>query len=225
MFDEVVKSVIEELSNSSLITIYKIKIDTQPSDLATTNIMEFRKYINQDKFNLILDIDGTIVDSNMGDYLIVRPYCEYLFKFCMDHDILIFLWTCGELEHAYRVIDAINGSKYLTKVLCRGDSWYNNAYTVKKLKWLSRNIDNLLLVDNTIFMSNGQNGNTIIVPTFETINIWSYKLNRDSLFDDQLVKLIEFLKGFMKSEQNITEYLNSHLKMTIDQTLKYYTLS
>lgn len=228
MFEELVKSVIEELSNSPKITIYCIKIDTPTSDLVTDNIVEFRKSINQNKLNLILDIDGTIIDANLNDYLILRPHYTDLFEFCLNNQISTYLWTCGETEHANRVIDAINGSRYLSKVLCRGNSWYDNVYTIKKLRWLSRKINNILLIDNTLQMSTGQCDNTIIIPTFEAINIWSYKVNKDAFDDDKLVKLIDFLIGLIGSEKNVPEYLNSHLELTTNKdsyrTLKYHTI-
>lgn len=224
MYKQVVESIIDQIKKYPEIVIYEIQSDVPKSNLITNNIVEFRNSINQNGLNLILDIDGTLLDSSLDQYLILRPHCTDLFELCQHLHINVYLWTCGQDEHAYRVIDAINGEKYLRKVLCRGDSWYYNASTIKKLKWLSKSMDNLLLVDNTINMSEGQIYNTIIIKNFEPINCWSGKCNYNSLSDDKLLKLTEFLDNFVRSGQKIPDFIKSHLKPDFNMSLKYYSI-
>lgn len=224
MYEQVVESIIEQIKKYPKIIIYNIKTETPKSDLVTDNIVEFRKSINLDKLNLILDIDGTILDSTLSQYIILRPYYQDLFEFCLNKQIPVYLWTCGEYEHAQRTIDAINGSKYITKVLCRGDSWYYNVYTVKKMKWLSKHLNNMLLVDNTISMSEGQPDNTLIIKTFGPINYWSGTVNENELSDEILIKLIDFLDRFIKSKQDLSDFIKYDLKPSYYILLKYYSI-
>lgn len=173
-------------------------------DKITDNLLEFSQSIDPNEKNLIFDIDGTIFDSTAQciDFKEgIRPYFNELLVRCHKNNYKIYIWTAGSRSHAIRIFNAITHNQYIVSVLCRGDSWFNAFQIEKKLRLLSSDIRNILLIENSHTIAIGQEDNVIIVPTY---NI------SDRLIDHVMTDLIEIFNQ-IPSKFHLNEYVKYHL--------------
>lgn len=152
----------------------------------TEDIVEFSQSIDPTQKNLIFDIDGTIFDSCYNYVSIcyefregLRPNFDKLLEYCVLNNYKIYLWTAANIEHTFNILKSIENHKCITKVLCRGLSWFNISKVEKKLSLLSDDTRNILLIDNTHYISIGQEDNVIVVPTYEI----SHKMSDSTMLD------------------------------------------
>ena len=177
----------------------------------TDDLIEFSQSIDPTRKNLIFDIDGTIFDSSyeyeselknsceLKDG--IRPNFDKLLVYCVENDYKIYLWTAGSRLHALNILNSLEHIEYITKILCRGTSWFNGSKIEKKLSLLSNDISNILLIDNTHSISIGQKDNVIIVPTYDISS---------KLIDNVILDLLEIFKAIPKT-CNLVDYVKCNL--------------
>ena len=133
-------------------------------------------YINNPptkKFSLVLDLDETLIhfsikNKNEGQ-LFLRPYLtSFLLSVSEFYEIIIF--TAGMKEYANLVLDIIEkkiGKKIFDYKLFREHTFIDNSQNyIKDLSKIGRNLENILIIDNTKenFVFQPENG--ILISSF-----------------------------------------------------------
>lgn len=151
--------------------------------------------------NIILDIDGTLIDDK--GLLIGRPHLEEFLKYCFENFETVSIWTASSeswYQSVYKyvlkeILDKYNFKFYkvltgerCTKVVLNFYSLYPTRVSIKPLVklWKGNNVFtkyNTLIIDNTPNTFQRNYGNGIPIPTF----------NFSNQTDKYLLKLIKFL--------------------------------
>jgi len=160
--------------------------------------------------NIILDIDGTLIDENIGP----RPYLDSFMLFCFRNFTTVSLWTAGTALYASNIVqnilqpilDAVSYKlqKHCSFYLVMTDIHcvFRNNVIIKPLQSLGGNFaaHNTLIVDDTpsTFTVNPFNG--IPIPRFSSCNYNDAYLLMVQFY------ILELISGF-KVFDNVT-YLN-----------------
>ncbi|KAF8299042.1 putative TFIIF-stimulated CTD phosphatase [Trypanosoma cruzi] len=117
------------------------------------------------KYTLVLDLDETVVYARNGP-LYARAYLRDLLRSIKD-EFEVIVWTAGEREYAKNILEEINQDHIIQHLIYRHKTWFSSEDYTKDLKKLGRNIDYVIIVENTpdCVRANPQNG--IIVEDFE----------------------------------------------------------
>lgn len=125
--------------------------------------------------NIILDIDGTLIDENMN----LRPYLDSFLLFCFSNFATVSIWTAGAAYYAFEIIRMIqpilDAVSYALQRTCSFFSVMTNIHCVlrnnivtKPLQLLGGNFTfgNTIIIDDTpsTFASNPFNG--VCIPKF-----------------------------------------------------------
>ncbi|ANQ10027.1 Phosphatase [Plasmodium coatneyi] len=161
---------------------------------------------------IVLDLDETLVHSTLrgerynsfrihielGDgrcviYVNKRPGVEQFFKEISKHyEVVIF--TASLPKYANAVIDKLDKDNICAYRLFREScTFWNNNY-VKDLKILGRDLNNVVIIDNSTFVHKFCEDNCILIKS------WF-----DDPTDKELYKLIPFLKKLSKKKSVIRE--------------------
>ncbi|GAB68715.1 phosphatase [Plasmodium cynomolgi strain B] len=161
---------------------------------------------------IVLDLDETLVHSTLrgerynsfrihielGDgrcviYVNKRPGVEHFFKEISKHyEVVIF--TASLPKYANAVIDKLDKDNICAYRLFREScTFWNNNY-VKDLKILGRDLNNVVIIDNSTFVHKFCEDNCILIKS------WF-----DDPTDKELYKLIPFLKKLSKKKSVIRE--------------------
>lgn len=141
-------------------------------------------------FCLVLDLDETLIHNlnlPFGDYFFVRPgLFELLEKI---HDIFeIVIFTAGQKNYAYSVIDIIDYNDYIDHILYKKHLIYENGNPIKKLDMIGRDINKIIFVDN--LESNAK---------YNRKNLYLISSWYDNIYDKELYKLKEKLIKIVNS--------------------------
>ncbi|RNF11991.1 nuclear lim interactor-interacting factor [Trypanosoma rangeli] len=117
------------------------------------------------KYTVVLDLDETVVYAREGP-LYARAYLRELLRSIKDV-FEVIVWTAGEREYAKNILEEINQEHIIQHLIYRHGAWFRSEDYTKDLKKLGRNIDYVIIVENTpdCVRANPQNG--IIVEDFE----------------------------------------------------------
>lgn len=119
------------------------------------------------RYTVVLDLDETVVYARDGP-LYARAHLESLLK-VMDKYCEVVVWTAGERTYAKAILQEINTDNIIKHLITRHKSWFNHTNYTKDLGKLGRDLDYVLIIENTpdCVRVNPQNG--IIVQDFEGI--------------------------------------------------------
>lgn len=170
------------------------------------------------KKTLILDLDETLVHSSLKPtstheftiqvkidgscnavYVATRPHLrEFLTRAAEIYEIVVF--TAGLRSYAEDVIDIIDCDNVISHRLYRESCARLNDQYIKDLSALGRNLDNVVIVDNSPISYQLQPNNAV------PIKSWL-----DNPNDNMLVKVMEILEGLVhvKSIPKIIKKLKS----------------
>ena len=164
-------------------------------------------YINKEmtqKFCLVLDLDETLMHNlrlPFGDYFLVRPgVFEFLEKIHNLYEIIIF--TAGQKNYAYSIIDKIDYNDYIDHILYKKHIIYENGFSVKKLDLIGRDLNKTIFVDN--LESNAK---------YNKKNLYLISSWYNNVYDRELYKLKEKLINIANSgkfNDDITKGLNEN---------------
>lgn len=155
------------------------------------NINEpFIKERMEKSFCLVLDLDETLIHNlnlPFGDYFFVRPG---LFEFFEKiHDIFeIIIFTAGQKNYAYSIIDVIDYNDYVDHILYKKHLIYENGSPIKKLDMIGRDTNKIIFVDN--LESNAK---------YNKKNLYLISSWYDNIYDKELYKLQEKLIKIVNS--------------------------
>lgn len=157
------------------------------------------------KKTLILDLDETLVHSSLKPtssheftiqvkinesysdvYVATRPHLrEFLARAAEIYEVIIF--TAGLQSYAKDVVDIIDCDNVISHRLYRESCTKLNDQYIKDLSALGRNLDNVVIVDNSPISYQFQPDNAV------PIKSWL-----DNPNDDMLVKVMEILEGLVR---------------------------
>lgn len=118
-------------------------------------------------YTVVLDLDETVVYARDGP-LYARAHLESVLR-VMDKYCEVVVWTAGERKYAKAILQEINTDNIIKHLISRHKSWFNREDYTKDLCRLGRDLDYVLIIENTpdCVRANPQNG--IIVQDFEGI--------------------------------------------------------
>jgi RNA polymerase II subunit A small phosphatase-like protein len=123
-----------------------------------------RKAGDNRKYTVVLDLDETLVYGREGP-LYKRPFLNELLEFLIENFETI-VWTAGERAYAKRIIRSIDPRGAIEHCIYRHPKWFNGASHWKDLSLIGRDIDNVLLIDNTPDCIRGQAVRAVLVSDF-----------------------------------------------------------
>jgi len=142
---------------------------------------------------LVLDLDETLVhttwDRKHGWRTQRRPYLDKFLRTLVNHyEIVVF--SCGLMHTVDPVIGAIDPNQQLIMYrLYRDSSVYRKGKYIKDLSRLNRDLNRVVMIDDSAEHCADQPENAIIVPRFEG--------DKDDIV---LMQLIPLLKGMAEND-------------------------
>ena len=174
----------------------KNKITKKDSNNLIRNTLKKSKLINEPfikermkkNFCLVLDLDETLIHNlklPFGDYFFVRPgLFEFLEKM---HDIFeIVIFTAGQKNYAYSIIDVIDYNDYIDHILYKNHLIYENGSPIKKLDKIGRDTNKIIFVDNVESNAKYNKKNLYLITSWYD-NIYDKEL---STLQEKLIKIV-----------------------------------
>lgn len=136
-------------------------------------------------YTIVLDLDETVVhtkelppavakdvfelyfpDLSESLWSIVRPNARAIFPLLGENAEFV-VWTAGSQEYAEMVLANLDPEQNVKYCIGRDQRWFQLPYYTKSLQRLGRNMDWVLLIDNSEFVCSGDSQNCIVVDDFE----------------------------------------------------------
>ncbi|KAH9601870.1 FCP1 homology domain [Trypanosoma melophagium] len=117
------------------------------------------------KYTVVLDLDETVVYAREGP-LYARAYLRELLR-SIKNDFEVIVWTAGEREYAKNILEEINEECIIQHLIYRHKTWFSTDDYTKDLKKLGRDINYVIIVENTPDCVRANPKNGIIVEDFE----------------------------------------------------------
>ena len=175
-----------------------------------------KEYI--DKKTLILDLDETLAHSSFipfktndaiikvkfdssfyNVYVLIRPGAiEFIKKVANLFEIILF--TASIPQYALQVVDIIDVDKNIKYKLTREHCSFLNGIYIKELKKLNRDLNDLIILDNSPLAYSFDNDNGL------PIKAWFDDKNDNEL--DKIYKILEFLSKV----KNVRNYIKKFVK-------------
>lgn len=163
-------SLVESVVNTDGVVPSKVvsprpKLKRDPTMLRGGPALIAPKESHEKKYTIVLDLDETVVYARDGP-LFARANLANLLR-VMDEYCEVIVWTAGERNYAKAILQEINTDNIIKHLVYRHRKWFNAADYTKDLGLLGRDLDYVLIVENTpdCVRANPQNG--IIVEDFE----------------------------------------------------------
>lgn len=115
------------------------------------------------RLTVVLDLDETLIRMREGP-VFVRPYAKLLFEMLRQiPDIEVVIWTCATKAYALRALSAVPSAHY-DHIVARHKAWYKDGTpAVKNLRWLGRDMDRCIAIDNCPVAVSSNPDNCIVV--------------------------------------------------------------
>lgn len=123
---------------------------------------------------VVLDLDETIVWAR-SSCIVVRPFLTELLCSCQRHGCEVILWTAGVPAYVNRIIHAVNRTlqdahhpfHWYSYVIPRSPLWFvEDRVSVKDVRLLQRNLDRVLVIENSPASVQLQPDNVLLVEDF-----------------------------------------------------------
>ena len=117
------------------------------------------------KLTVVLDLDETLVYAREGP-LFARPHLDLLFSLLRDHCETV-VWTAGVKAYAQTIIRNIDPTSTIEHCIYRHKKWFSGrAGYQKDLHMLGRDMDRVLIVENTPDCVRGNPQNGVLVSDY-----------------------------------------------------------
>lgn len=122
---------------------------------------------------LVLDLDETLVSNRdtRQSAAVLRPYCLHVLN-ALRHmkDLEIVLWTASTKETASPVVEQLHQTGIIfDDIVYRNNIWFTQPIHTKDLKLLGRDMDRVLIVDNSVGCCKMQPRNALLVEDFHGV--------------------------------------------------------
>lgn len=162
-------------------------------------------------YTVVLDLDETVIYGREGE-LMARAHLKELLRGIADVCEVI-VWTAGERSYAKGVVREINTEGIIRHLVYRDDAWFNEEDYTKDLRQLGRDMDHVLIVENTPDCVRENPANGIIVSDYEG------KSDGTPRKDATLLKLRDVIRAMAASGEPVPKFLAS-CKMLRRQTVE-----
>ena len=141
-------------------------------------------FVPFEKSDIILDVEFDFVIYNI--YVLIRPGAiEFIKKVAKLYELVVF--TASISKYALPLLDIIDVDKNIKYKLTREHCTFLNGIYIKELKKLNRNLNDIIILDNSPFAYSFDNDNGL------PIKAWYEDKNDNEL--DKVFPLIEFLSN------------------------------
>lgn len=119
---------------------------------------------------VVIDLDETIVWARQA-HLSVRPFVMELLHACLRNHCEVVVWSASVPQYVNRILHAVNGvvhRQWYTYVIARSGLWYaeNAQASVKDIRLLHRDLDRVMVIENSPASVQLQEGNVLLVEDF-----------------------------------------------------------
>ena len=153
----------------------------------------------RNKYTIVLDLDETLIYARDGP-LFARPHLDLLFALLKEHCETV-VWTAGVKAYAQTIIRNIDPSNTIEHCIYRHKKWFSGkAGYQKDLTLLGRNMDHVLIIENTPDCVRGNPSNGVLVA--------DYVCSGDgSQVDPTIPTLTHFIARLIESGKTVPEFL------------------
>ena len=156
-------------------------------------------FVPFEKNDIILNVDFESVMYNI--YVLVRPGAEeFIKKVSKYFEVVIF--TASISKYALPLLDILDHEKKIKYRLTREHCTFLNGIYIKELKKLNRNLNDLIIVDNSPLAYAFDSDNGLPIKT------WYDDPNDNEL--DKIYPLLEFLSRVNDVRQFINKFVNNN---------------
>ncbi|KAK7195764.1 NLI interacting factor-like phosphatase [Novymonas esmeraldas] len=122
---------------------------------------------------LVLDLDETLVFNRDArqSAAVLRPYCLHVLN-ALRHmtELEIVLWTASTKETASHVVKQLHQTGIIfDDIVFRNNMWFTQPIHTKDLRLLGRNMDRVLIVDNSVGCCKLHPRNSLLVEDFHGV--------------------------------------------------------
>ncbi|CAJ1025522.1 NLI interacting factor-like phosphatase, putative [Leishmania lindenbergi] len=122
---------------------------------------------------LVLDLDETLVSNRDSRHssAVLRPYCLHVLN-ALRHmkELEIVLWTASTKETASPVVQQLHKTGIIfDDTIYRNNIWFTQPIHTKDLRLLGRNMDRVLIVDNSVGCCKLHPRNSLLVEDFHGV--------------------------------------------------------
>ncbi|CAJ1989103.1 NLI interacting factor-like phosphatase [Leishmania donovani] len=122
---------------------------------------------------LVLDLDETLVSNrdSRQSAAVLRPYCLHVLN-ALRHmkELEIVLWTASTKETALPVVDQLHKTGIIfDDIIFRNSIWFTQPIHTKDLRLLGRDMNRVLIVDNSVGCCKLHPRNALLVEDFHGV--------------------------------------------------------
>ncbi|KAG5477683.1 hypothetical protein LSCM1_04977 [Leishmania martiniquensis] len=122
---------------------------------------------------LVLDLDETLVSNrdSRQSAAVLRPYCLHVLN-ALRHmkELEIVLWTASTKETAAPVVEQLHTTGIIfDDIIFRNSIWFTQPIHTKDLRLLGRDMDRVLIVDNSVGCCKLHPRNSLLVEDFHGV--------------------------------------------------------
>lgn len=123
------------------------------------------------RLTVVLDLDETLVNNRnvCRPEATLRPYCLHMLN-SLRHmsELELVLWTASTKETASPVVEQLHAKGIIfDDIIFRNDAWFTHPVHTKDLRLLGRDLDRVLIIDNSVGCCKMHPRNTLLVKDFD----------------------------------------------------------
>eukprot|EP01064_Diplonema_japonicum_P039347 TRINITY_DN9838_c1_g1_i1.p1 TRINITY_DN9838_c1_g1~~TRINITY_DN9838_c1_g1_i1.p1 ORF type:complete len:544 (+),score=72.23 TRINITY_DN9838_c1_g1_i1:48-1634(+) len=156
-------------------------------------------------YTIVLDLDETLIYTRgNGSHLCLRPGSQELLRCLRRLGCNVVVWTASTKDYSAAILSNIDPElQFVSECVYRHEKWFEGkglAHPRKDLSLLGRDLDNTLIVDNSVDCCVGYTEtNAIIVPDFRGLEL-----------EETLPTLCEFFADLVESQMPVKRYLHKN---------------
>ena len=166
-------------------------------------------FVPFEKSDIILDVEFDFVIYNI--YVLIRPGAiEFIKKVAKLYELVVF--TASISKYALPLLDIIDVDKNIKYKLTREHCTFLNGIYIKELKKLNRNLNDIIILDNSPLAYSFDNDNGL------PIKAWYEDKNDNEL--DKVFPLIDFLSNVKDVKKFIKQFvINNEINFDVANDL------
>eukprot|EP01060_Flectonema_neradi_P030446 TRINITY_DN4432_c0_g2_i1.p1 TRINITY_DN4432_c0_g2~~TRINITY_DN4432_c0_g2_i1.p1 ORF type:complete len:326 (+),score=60.14 TRINITY_DN4432_c0_g2_i1:38-1015(+) len=162
----------------------------------------------KDKITVVLDLDETLIYAREGP-LYARPHIDLLLEFLKDHCETV-VWTAGVKAYAQTIVHNIDPKGAIEHCVYRHKKWFTGCAGYQKdLSMLGRDMDKILIIENTPDCIRGNPKNGILVTDYEG----------GENPDGTIPCIINFLAALVDSKMTVPAFLDYSPDLHVQEML------
>ena len=174
----------------------------------TKNMIPPKRRDAKDKITIVLDLDETLIYAREGP-LYARPHIDLLLDFLKDHCETV-VWTAGVKAYAQTIVHNIDPKGAIEHCVYRHKKWFTGCAGYQKdLSMLGRDMNQILIIENTPDCIRGNPKNGILVTDYEG----------GEHADGTIPTIINFLAALVDSKMTVPAFLEYSQDLHVQEML------